>query len=207
MTLNQAFAEVSRSSAGDAPFLMAYGSTFLITGILSYLLPTETVALMAMFQGGAALPVAFWLERRIGQGRMAPNNPLRALSVQLAMSQAFSAAAPHHSLSPESPCHSDSFGCFGRRAFPTLCLVASHPIVCCPSHNRFRGCFCDAACFWPGCFSHDFAIRGCRLLVNDSSCLSTCNTDRPTIVVSTVTPRICLVTAKQGKLSKRSPIN
>jgi hypothetical protein len=88
MNLNQAFTEVSRSSAGGAPFLMAYGSTFLITGILSYLLPTETVALIAMFQGGAALPAAFWLERRIGRGRMAPDNPLRVLSVQLAISQA-----------------------------------------------------------------------------------------------------------------------
>lgn len=88
MNLDQAFTEVSRSSAGGAPFLIAYGATFIITGILSYILPEETVALVAMFQGGVALPAAFWLERRMGQGRMADNNPLRALSVQLAMSQA-----------------------------------------------------------------------------------------------------------------------
>jgi hypothetical protein len=88
MNLDQAFNEVSRSSAGGAPFLIAYGATFIITGILSYILPAETVALIAMFQGGVALPAAFWLERRMGQGRMATDNPLRALSAQLAMSQA-----------------------------------------------------------------------------------------------------------------------
>jgi hypothetical protein len=41
-----------------------------------------------MFQGGLALPFAFWLEGRMGSKRMAPDNPLRSLSVQLAMSQA-----------------------------------------------------------------------------------------------------------------------
>jgi len=87
MRLEQAFTEVSASSAGGSPFLIAYGTTFLITGILTFVLAAETVALIAMFQGGAALPVALWLERRLGQGRMSVNNPLRALSVQLALSQ------------------------------------------------------------------------------------------------------------------------
>ena len=40
-----------------------------------------------MFQGSAALPLAFWLERRLGSGGMSPDNPLRSLSVQMAMSQ------------------------------------------------------------------------------------------------------------------------
>jgi len=86
--LQQAFTEVSRSSAGGAPFLIAYGTTFLITAVLSFFLPKSTTALIAMFQGGIALPAAFWLERKIGSGRMAPDNPLRPLSVQMAMSQA-----------------------------------------------------------------------------------------------------------------------
>ncbi len=86
--LNHALDEVSASSAGGAPFLMAYGLTFLITAILSFLLPRPTTALIAMFQGGLALPIAFWLERKLGWRRMSPDNPLRALSVQLAMSQA-----------------------------------------------------------------------------------------------------------------------
>jgi hypothetical protein len=88
MNLDQAFTEVSLSSAGGSPFLIAYGATFIITGILSYILPEETAALIAMFQGGVALPAAFWLERKMGKGRMAADNPLRALSAQLAVSQA-----------------------------------------------------------------------------------------------------------------------
>lgn len=92
-TLNQAFAEVSASSAGGAPFLIAYGATFIICGSLSYVLAAETAALIVLFQGGLALPLAFWLERRLGWGRMAANNPLRALSVQLAVSQALALPA------------------------------------------------------------------------------------------------------------------
>lgn len=93
MTFSHAFAEVSASSAGGAPFLIAYGATFLISGILSFVLPEETAALIVLFQGGVALPFAFWLERRMGWGRMAADNPLRALSVQLAVSQALALPA------------------------------------------------------------------------------------------------------------------
>jgi len=93
MTLNHALVEVSASSAGGAPFLIAYGATFIICGILSYALPENTAALFVLFQGALALPAAFWLEHRIGWRRMAANNPLRALSVQLAMSQALALPA------------------------------------------------------------------------------------------------------------------
>ena len=79
---------VVRHEASGAPFLIAYGTTFLATAILSFFIPQQTAAMIAMFQGGLALPVAFWLERRMGSGRMAPDNPLRSLSVQMAMSQA-----------------------------------------------------------------------------------------------------------------------
>ena len=85
---NHALTDVSASSAGGAPFLIAYGLTFLVTAILSAFLPRPTTALIAMFQGGVALPLAFWLERRLGSRRMASDNPLRPLSVQMAMSQA-----------------------------------------------------------------------------------------------------------------------
>jgi hypothetical protein len=84
----QARDEVSASSAGGAPFLLCYGATFIITGILAFFLPRETSALIAMFQGGVALPLAFWLERRWGTVRMSPDNPLTKLSAQLAISQA-----------------------------------------------------------------------------------------------------------------------
>ena len=86
--LKQAMDEVSASSAGGAPFLIAYGATFLITAGLSLFLPRETTALIAMFQGGVALPIAFWLERKMGSKRMSAENPLKELSMQLAFSQA-----------------------------------------------------------------------------------------------------------------------
>jgi hypothetical protein len=89
MNLDQAFSEVRASSAGGAPFLIAYGATFIISGVLTYLLPEESAALIVLFQGGAALPLAFWLERRLGWGSMATDNPLRALSVYMAVSQVF----------------------------------------------------------------------------------------------------------------------
>lgn len=86
--IRYALHEVSASSAGGAPFLIAYGATFLITGLLSFILPRSSAALIAMFQGGVALPIAFWLERKMGSMRMSPTNPLRTLSGQLAMAQA-----------------------------------------------------------------------------------------------------------------------
>jgi len=93
MSLANAFDEVSANSAGGAPFLIAYGATFIISGILSFVLPAETAALIVMFQGALALPAAFWLERRIGWGRMSANNPLRSLSMLLALSQALALPA------------------------------------------------------------------------------------------------------------------
>lgn len=93
MSLEQAFDEVSASSAGGAPFLLAYGVTFIITGILSFFLPDTTVALIAMFQGAVALPVAFFLERRMGGERMSADNPLRSLSGLMAVSQALAIPA------------------------------------------------------------------------------------------------------------------
>ncbi|MBN2499353.1 MAG: hypothetical protein JXB38_01220 [Anaerolineales bacterium] len=80
--------EVSASSAGGAPFLICYGTTFILTGILACFLPRETSALIAMFQGTVALPAAFWLERHLGSMRLPAENPLREFSAQLAISQA-----------------------------------------------------------------------------------------------------------------------
>ena len=79
--------EVSASSAGGAPFLICYGTTFIITGILSFVLPRETSALLVMFQGVVALPAALWLERRMGTTRMSDDNPLNNLSMLMAVSQ------------------------------------------------------------------------------------------------------------------------
>jgi hypothetical protein len=87
-TFQEAFTNVSASSAGGAPFLIAYGATFLLAALLSTVLPRSTAALIAMFQGGIALPLAFWLERRMAAAPLAADNPLRTLSAQLAMAQA-----------------------------------------------------------------------------------------------------------------------
>src|SRR4030095_5036690 len=81
--LDRALIEVSASSAGGAPFLIALGATFLACAALWFFFPTRTAALMVMFQGSVALPLAFGLERRLGSKRMAPDNPLRPLSVQM----------------------------------------------------------------------------------------------------------------------------
>ena len=85
--LRHALDEVSASSAGGAPFLFAFGLTLLASGIVSFFVPLKVAAVVVMFQGNVALPLAFWLERKLGQGRMAADNPLRPLSVLMAMSQ------------------------------------------------------------------------------------------------------------------------
>ena len=85
--LTRARVEVTASSAGGAPFLGSFALSIFITGLLAFWLPTRTAALVLMFQGNLALPLAFWLERRLAWGQMAKDNPLRGLSVQLAMSQ------------------------------------------------------------------------------------------------------------------------
>jgi hypothetical protein len=91
--LKQAQDNVSASSAGGAPFLIAYGATFFLTALLSFVLPRPTAALIALFQGAVALPIAFWLERRMGSQRLSPDNPLKSLSAQMAMSQALALPA------------------------------------------------------------------------------------------------------------------
>ncbi len=85
--LDRARDDVSASSAGGAPFLIAFGLTLSATAIASFFLPLRIAALVALFQGNLALPLAFWLERRMGRGPMAPGNPLKPLSVLMAMSQ------------------------------------------------------------------------------------------------------------------------
>jgi hypothetical protein len=87
MDLDLARDEVSRSSAGGAPFLICFGTTLAACAALWFVRPVEHAALAVMFQGGLALPAAFWLERRMAWGPMAKTNPLNALSIQLAMSQ------------------------------------------------------------------------------------------------------------------------
>jgi hypothetical protein len=102
--VNRARLEITTSSAAGSPFLIAFGLTILLTGLAAFVLPTKTAALILLFQGNAALPLAFWLERRLGWGTMSPGNPLKALSIQLAMSQiaAFPVVILAYALAPWS---------------------------------------------------------------------------------------------------------
>ncbi|MGH2352550.1 MAG: DUF7010 family protein [Chloroflexota bacterium] len=85
--LDAALADATRSSGGGVGFLIAYGATLLIAGLLAFVLPVNIAALVILFQGGVALPLAFALERRLGFPPMAADNPLRSLSIQMAMTQ------------------------------------------------------------------------------------------------------------------------
>lgn len=73
--LHQAVTDVSTSSTSGVPFLIAYELTFFIRAILSFFMLKALVALVALFQGGIALPLAFWLERCRGSRLMASNHP------------------------------------------------------------------------------------------------------------------------------------
>ncbi len=98
-----AFEQVRASSSGGAPFLISYGLTFFITALLSLFLPLNISAMIAMFQGGAALPLAFWMEKKMSTDRMSPDNPLNQLSMQMAISQALGLPAmiAMYSVAPE----------------------------------------------------------------------------------------------------------
>lgn len=85
--LEAARQDVSASSAGGAPFLIAFGVTLAACAVASWFVPRPTAALLVMFQGGIALPAAFLLERAMSRKAMAADNPLRTLSIQMAMSQ------------------------------------------------------------------------------------------------------------------------
>lgn len=85
--LDRARDDVSASSAGGAPFLISFGVTLAVCAVASLYVERQLAAMMVLFQGGIALPAAFWLERKMGAGPMAADNPLRSLSIQMAMSQ------------------------------------------------------------------------------------------------------------------------
>ncbi len=90
------------TAAYGAPWLFAFTLTLGATAVASFFLPMEIAVLVALFQGGVALPLAFTLERKLGSGPMAADHPLRSLSIQLAMVQslALPAAIMMYSVNP-----------------------------------------------------------------------------------------------------------
>jgi hypothetical protein len=86
-TVCEARRSASGTAAMGAPWLVAFAITLSVAAALSFVLPLQVAVLVIVFQGGIALPLAFMLERRLGDGPMAVGHPLRSLSVQLAMVQ------------------------------------------------------------------------------------------------------------------------
>lgn len=79
--------EISASSAGGAPFLIAFGASLLVCAALALVLPAKVLAIVVLFQGNVALPLAFLLERRMGAGPMRADHPMKSLSILMAMTQ------------------------------------------------------------------------------------------------------------------------
>ena len=82
-TLEQVRRSASDSSAVGAPWLIAFGLSVTVVAVLSFVLDTRTTALVTLFQGGVALPVAFTLERRMGTGTLSKDHPLWPLAMQM----------------------------------------------------------------------------------------------------------------------------
>lgn len=85
--VHQARLDVTRSSGGGVGFLSAYAATMTAVTAIAFFAPPNVAALAFLFQGGVALPLAYFLERRLGLPAMATENPLRPLVIQLAMVQ------------------------------------------------------------------------------------------------------------------------
>ena len=80
--------DLAASSRRGAAFLIAFGTTWLACGLLAYLLPPADLALVVMFQGALAVPMAFGVQKLLGFPEGAPENPLTSLSIYLGMTQA-----------------------------------------------------------------------------------------------------------------------
>lgn len=72
---------------GGFTFLLVHGVTFAIAGVLSYLLETEPAALVYLFQGIVAFPVALGVERLLGLRMAGRDDSLTPLFIQVASIQ------------------------------------------------------------------------------------------------------------------------
>lgn len=86
-SLASARAEIRQSSGGGFAFLVANGLGWLVAGIIGLILGAKAGAGALLFQGGVTLPLAFGLERALGYPKLARDNPLLPLVIQLAMTQ------------------------------------------------------------------------------------------------------------------------
>ncbi len=79
--------EVRLNGRGGSAFLLAFGATWTLAGVSTFFLPTDTAALVFLFQGAAGTPLAFVLEKLLGYPPASRGNSLTPLSILVAMSQ------------------------------------------------------------------------------------------------------------------------
>jgi hypothetical protein len=79
--------ELRWSSRGGFAFLFANGIVWLITAMLTFILPLKTAAFLILYQGAVALPLAFALERLLKFPILTKGNALVPLMVQTALVQ------------------------------------------------------------------------------------------------------------------------
>jgi hypothetical protein len=79
--------ELRWSSRGGFAFLFANGLVWLITAMLTFILPLKMAALLIICQGGVALPFAFALERLLKFPVLPKGNTLVPLVIQTALVQ------------------------------------------------------------------------------------------------------------------------
>ena len=62
--------DLAASSHRGGVFLIAFGTTWIVWGLLAYRLPAAGHAVAAMFEGASALAMAFGLQKLLGGFRM-----------------------------------------------------------------------------------------------------------------------------------------
>lgn len=87
-TIDAARDDARMANRGGFSFLLVHGITWTVASVLSFMLPTETAALVYLFQGLLAFPASLALERLLGYRFVkADENPLIGLFVMIAMIQ------------------------------------------------------------------------------------------------------------------------
>jgi hypothetical protein len=85
--INGALSDVAASSHRGLAFLLAFGSCWLLCGILAHWLTPKKTALLVIFQGAVGLPLSFAFQRWLGFPKADPSNPLIPLLIYVAASQ------------------------------------------------------------------------------------------------------------------------
>ncbi len=80
--------ELAQVNIFGSPFLLAYGLTWMICGVLWLKVQQTYAAIATLFQGMIALPIALFIMNQIGAFALRPDvGEINQLSIFLAMSQ------------------------------------------------------------------------------------------------------------------------